>query len=81
MDAQGQYGPGHLSRQKPTNGVYTRGSAGYNIVSTDTPSRHCGGVAVFYRTSPRYAVESIQKFSTNVVGFRLVAGGQQWYII
>ena len=64
-----------------TGGVYTCVSAGYSVVATDTPSRHRGGVAVFYRPSPRYAVEAIQKFVTNFFGFQLAMGEQQFYII
>ena len=41
---------------KGTDEVYTRGSAGYSVVATDTPIRHRGGVAVFYRTAPHFAV-------------------------
>ena len=59
---------------KTTNGVYTRRSAGYSVVATDAPSRHCGGVAVLYRPSPRFTVESIHKFGINVVGFQLETG-------
>ena len=31
-----------------TNGIYTRGSAGYNVIATGAPSRHHGGVTLFY---------------------------------
>ena len=40
---------GVLQKTKVTEGVYTRGSSGYRIVATDTPSRHRGGVKSFYR--------------------------------
>ena len=36
--------------------IYTRKSAGYRVVATDAPSRHRGGVALFYRPSPLFAV-------------------------
>ena len=65
---------GIFQEKKLTNGVYTHGSARYRIVSTYTPSRHCGGVAVFYRPSPCYALEAVQQFSTNVFGFWLATG-------
>ena len=39
---------GIFQGKKLTNGVYTCGSAGYSIVAIDAPSRHRGGVAVFY---------------------------------
>ena len=59
---------------KLTNGIYTRRSAGYSIVAMDALIRHRGRVAVFYRLSPRYAVEAIHQFGTNIVGFQLDMG-------
>ena len=38
---------GILQETQLTDGVYTRGSAGYNIIVMDAPSRHHGGVALF----------------------------------
>ena len=45
---------------KLTGGVYTRRPSGYSVVTTDAPSRHRGRVAVFYRPSTQYVVESAQ---------------------
>ena len=42
-----------------TNGIYTRGSDGYTVIATDAPSRHRGGVALFYCPTPRFAVEAV----------------------
>ena len=39
---------GILQETKLTNGVYTRGLAGYRVIATDAPSRHRGGVTIFY---------------------------------
>ena len=66
---------------KLTNGIYTCGSVGYSIVATDTPSRHCSGVSFFYRLSPHFAVEAIQKFGPDTVGSHMTAGERQWCII
>ena len=33
---------GILQETKLTDGVYTRGSAGYNVIATDASSRHRG---------------------------------------
>ena len=60
-----------LQETKLTDGVYTRRSDGYSIVTTDVPSRHRGGVAVFHRPAPHFAVEAVQQFGPNVVGFQL----------
>ena len=43
---------GILQETKLTDGVYTRGSAGYNVIATDTPSQHRGGVAIFTAPHP-----------------------------
>ena len=43
-----------------TDRIYTRGSAGYSVVATDTPGRHHGRVAVFHRPAPQFAVEAVQ---------------------
>ena len=53
---------GIFRETKITNGVYTHGSDGYNIIATDTPSQQNGRVAVFYCLSPRFGVKAIQKF-------------------
>ena len=37
---------------KVTDGIYTRGLAGYIAIAMDAPSRHRGGLAVFYRPAP-----------------------------
>ena len=58
-----------LQETKLTNGIYTRGSDGYSVVATDAPSRHRGGVAIFYRSEPHFAVEAVEKFGPNVIGF------------
>ena len=63
------------------DGIYTRGSAGYNVIAADAPSRHRGGVTLFYRSEPHFMVEAVEKFGPNVLGFQLATGAQRWYII
>ena len=72
---------GIFQETKVTEVIYTRGSAGYSFVATDTPSRHHSGVAVFHRPAPHFEVEAVQKFGPNVVGFYLATGAQRWYIV
>ena len=69
---------GILQETKITDGIYTCGSAGYSVVATDAPSRHRGGVAIFYRSEPHFAVEVVDKFGTNVIGFQLATGARRW---
>ena len=51
---------GIFQKTKCTDGIYTRESAGYCVIAMDTPSPHRGGVALFYRPSPLFAVEAIR---------------------
>ena len=69
---------GIFQETKYTDIIYTRESAGYSVVATDAPSRHCGGVAVFYRPSPLFVVEAVHQFGPNVVSFQLTMGARQW---
>ena len=72
---------GIFQETKVIDGIYTRSSAGYSVVTTDMPSRHRGRVAVFYRPAPHFALEAVQKFLPNVVGFHLDTGEWRWYIV
>ena len=72
---------GILQETKITDGVYTCGSDWYSVVATDAPIRHHGRVALFYRTAPHLAVEDVQQFRPNLVGFQLATGDRRWYII
>ena len=67
-----------LQETKLTDGIYTRGLVGYILVSTDVPSRHRGGVAIFYRLAPHSVVEAVRKFGPNVIGFQLATGERRW---
>ena len=70
---------GILQETKITNGVYTRGSAGYKVIATDAPSQHRGGVALFYRLTPRFAVEAVEKCGPNVMVWQVVTGEKCLY--
>ena len=72
---------GIFQETKCTDGIYTRKSAGYRVVATDAPSRHRGGVALFYRPSPLVVVEAVREYGPNVLRFEVVTGAQRWYII
>ena len=72
---------GIFQGKKFTDGIYTRGSAGYNIIATDAPSRHRSGVAMFHRPASNFAVEAVHQFGPNIVGFQLAAGERWWYIV
>ena len=79
--AQANTNLGIFQETKGTNRIYTRELDGYSVVATDSPSRHRGGVAVFYRPSPLFAVEAVRQFGPNVVGCQLATRARRWYII
>ena len=66
---------------KLTDRVYARESAGLHIVVSDALSRHRGVVALFYKDSPRFAVETHQQHGLNIVSFQLVMGRQRWDVV
>ena len=79
--AQANMDLGIFQEKKCTDGIYTRNSAGYSVVATDGPSRHRGGVTIFYRPLTPFAVEAVHQFGPNVVSFHMVTGARRWYII
>ena len=72
---------GIFQETKLTDGVYTRGSAGYSVIATDAPIRHRGGVALFSLSEPHFVVEAVEKFGPNVLGLQLATGARRWYIV
>ena len=38
-------------------------------------------MAIFHRTAPHFAVEAVQQFGPNVIGFQLTTGARRWYIV
>ena len=58
--AQANIDLGVFQETKCTDGIYTRESAGYRVVATDAPSRHRGGVVLFYKPSAQFAVEEVR---------------------
>ena len=62
---------------KLTDGIYTHRSASYSVVMTDAPSQHRGGVEIFYHSEPHFAVEAVEKFGPNVIGFQLATGARR----
>ena len=72
---------GIFQKTKVTDGIYTRGSDGYSVVAMDAPSRHRGGVVVFYRPELHFTVEAVQQFRPNVVCFQMEKGERRRYIV
>jgi len=65
---------GILMETKLTDDVHARSSLGHQVTATGAPSAHQRGVALFFRESQRWQVESVVKHGPNVVSFELVSG-------
>ena len=72
---------GIFQETKFTDSIYTCGYAECSAVAKDAPSLHRSRVAMFHWPAPYFAVEAVQKFGPNVVGFQLATGGRRWYIV
>ena len=72
---------GILTEAKLTGGIYTRYSSGYNVVATSARVHNQGGVALFYKNSPDWQVESVRQHGPNVISFQLVAASQRWGVV
>ena len=72
---------GILQETKLIDRIYTRWLAGYSVVATDAPILHRGSVAIFHRPALHFAVEAVQNYRPNMIGYQLVTGARQWYIV
>ena len=79
--SQANMGLGIFQETKITDDIFTCGSAEYSVVALDKPSQYHGRVVVFHQLAQNFAVEAIQKFGPNTVGFQLVTGERWWYIM
>ena len=59
MVSQATMDLGIFQDTKVTDGIYTRGYSGYNLIAMGAPVRHCGVIAVFYRPAPYFTVDSV----------------------
>ena len=67
------------SSRKPnfTAGIYTLFSLDYHVVATTAVSHRQGGVALVYRDSPHWQVESVSMHGPNVISLELVTGARR----
>ena len=79
--AQANVDLGVFQETKLTDDIYTRMSSGYRVIATNAPSKHQGGVALFYRDSDQFQVEAYQSFGPNVISFQLVSGRRRWFVV
>ena len=60
-------GVGFFQETKLNDVIYTWVLAGYKVIATLAPSRHHGGVALFFWDSPAFAVKVIHQFEANFI--------------
>jgi exonuclease III len=77
LRAMGQMGMdwGLFTEAKVTNGTHTRFSSEYHVIATEAASSSQGGLALFYRDSDTFQVESVRKHGPNVISFEMVVAG------
>ena len=66
---------------KPTEGIFSRFLEGYKVVAKPVPSRHQGGVTIFFWGFPVFEVKVIRQFGANVIACQLATGERRWYIV
>ena len=66
---------------KLTDGIYTRFSLGYRVLATNAVSHHQGGIALVYRDSPYFQVESSQRHGPNVMSAVIVSGNLRYGVV
>jgi hypothetical protein len=72
---------GILLETKLTGGIYTQNLSGYSVVTSDTPSTHQGGIALFWQANKTYEVEDWRICGPNVLSFVIVTGSQRFYAV
>ena len=70
-----------LTETKLTNGIHTRISLGYRVLATNAMSHHQGGVALVYKESPYWQVESSVLHGPNVISAVIVSGNSRFGIV
>ena len=70
-----------LTETKLTEGIYTRFSSDYRVLATNAISHHQGGIALVYRDSPYWQVESSVFHGPNVMSAMIVSGNSRYGIV
>jgi hypothetical protein len=69
-----------LTETKLSTSHYTKHCFGYNVIATES-EEHSGGVAIVYKKSKHWALESVQCFGPNVIRATIVCGQKRWSLI
>ena len=70
-----------LIETKLTNGIYARFSLEYRVLATNAMSHLQGGVALIYKESPYWQLESSLLHGPNVISAVIVSGNSQYGIV
>jgi exonuclease III len=70
-----------LQETKLSDDRYTKFSSGYRVFATKATNPFQGGVALVYRQSPYWQIESERVHSPNVISFELVTGCRRTLVI
>ena len=70
-----------LTETKLTNGIHTQFSLGYRVLATNAMSHHQGGVALVYKESPYWQVESSVLHGPNVISAVIASGNSRFGIV
>jgi exonuclease III len=63
-----------LKETKLTNDQHTKKAFGYDVVATKARSKAQSGVALIYRESEYWIIESVRRFGSDVISFQLATG-------
>jgi hypothetical protein len=81
----GNGGNGHdlgvFLETKLTGQIYTRNSSGYFVITSNAPSVHQGGIALFWQANKMYKVKDWCIHGPNVLSFVVVTGSQCFYVV
>jgi hypothetical protein len=72
---------GILMETKVTGGIYTQNLSGYSVITSDAPSAHQGGIAIFWQANKTYKVKDWRICGPNVLSFVIVMGSQRFYAV
>jgi hypothetical protein len=67
-----------LTKTKLTNDQHTKRAFGYDVVAMKARSKAQGGVALIYRESEYWKVESVKRFGSDVISFQLATGQKRY---
>jgi exonuclease III len=67
-----------LTETRLTNDQHTKRAFGYDVVAIKARSKAQGGVALIYRESEYWTVESVKCFGSDVISFQLATGQKSY---